>query len=35
MAFDNSCSERIRLYDDYSNQPADQQACELFEKEGV
>lgn len=33
MGFDNSCTERIRLYDDFSNQPADQPACEHFEKE--
>lgn len=33
MGFDHSCTERIRLYGDYSDQPADQLACELFEKE--
>ena len=29
------CAERIRLYDDYSNQPADQPACKHFEKEKI
>jgi len=33
MAFDNSCSEKARLYGDFSNQPSDQPACKLFEEE--
>lgn len=33
MAFDNSCTKRALLYNDWSNQPSDQPACDLFEKE--
>lgn len=35
MGFDNSCNERIRLYNDFSDQPADKPACKLFEKEKI
>lgn len=35
MAFDNSCSERVRLFGDFSNQAADKPACKHFEKEKI
>ena len=33
MGFDNSCNIRITKYNDFSNQPADQTACEDYEPE--
>lgn len=33
IGFDNSCSERARLYGDWSDQPSDKPACKLFKKE--
>ena len=35
MAFDNSCAIRIAKHNDFSDQPADQTACEDFEPEEI
>lgn len=35
MGFDNTCTERIRRFEDFSNQDPDQRACISFEKEEV
>lgn len=35
MAFDHSCAMRIAKHNDFSDQPADQTACEDFEPEEI
>lgn len=33
LAFDNHCNMRAIMFDDWSDQPSDQEACKYFEEE--